>query len=91
MAWIDTSLLRVIQWQILPKVNDPIQGEQFFAPYNPAIAAQFPGSSYNPAVTASGKVLFEAREGGFTQTVVEWDPVANTAELRSDAPIQGSW
>jgi hypothetical protein len=73
VAWIDTTLLRVIQWQILPKVNDPISGQQYFAPYIGAVAA-------------NGKVLFEALEGGFTSTLVQWDPVSNTAVLRSDGP-----
>jgi hypothetical protein len=77
VAWIDTTLLRVVRWQILPKVNDPIQGQQYFAPYV-------------GTVSANGKVLFEALEGGFTSTLVQWDPAGNTAALRSDGPRGGT-
>jgi IPT/TIG domain len=93
VAWIDTSLLQVIQWQILPKVNDPVAGEQYFAPTNYfapfGSEPTYPGASYNPAILANGKVLFEVLEGGFSSTLVEWDPVANTAVLLTGGPSGG--
>jgi hypothetical protein len=96
VAWIDTSLLRVLKWQVLPPVNDPSSGTQFWVPINPnSILPNFAGGvaiptyTQNPYLLANGKVLFEALEGGFFPIVVEWDPIANTAVLRRELPTGG--
>jgi hypothetical protein len=95
VAWIDTSLMRVTKWQMLPQVSDPVSGLQFWTPYNPytvlsnVAATEIPTYAQNPYLLANGKVLFEALEGGYWSLVVEWDPVANTAVLRKDLPTGG--
>ena len=96
VAWIDTVQRRVIQWQLLPLVNDPVAGLRFWTPYNPeSVLSNFgdpsslPVYGQNPYLMVNGKVLFEALEAGFTPAVVEWDPVANAAILRKDLPAGG--
>jgi hypothetical protein len=96
VAWIDTALMQVTKWQMLPQVNDPVSGLQFWTPFNPycilpnfANGIDFPAYTQNPYLLANGKVLFEALEGGFSPVVMEWDPVANTAVLRRDLPAGG--
>jgi DNA-binding beta-propeller fold protein YncE len=77
VAWIDTNLLRVIAWDILPKVTDPIAGSEFVA-------------SYQCVVLSSGKILFSAVDSSFVSgsslDLVEWDFIQNAATIRKDGP-----
>ena len=93
VAWINTNLMQVSKWQILPLATDPTLGPEWWTPYNfNCIVPDFANSSdlptyaQNPYLLSNGKVLFEATEGGFFPAVVEWDPIADTAVVRNGLP-----
>jgi len=93
VAWIDTRLMEVSKWQLLPLAGDPVLGMLSWIPYNfqcvvPDFASggDLPSYVQNPYLLSNGKVLFEATESGVFPAVVEWDPVANTATIRKDLP-----
>jgi len=97
VAWIDTAGLDVVSWQTLPILTDPVLGTQFWVPFNyqsvlPEFAnpSDLPTYAQNPYPLANGKVLFEALVGGSWPSVVEWDPVANTALRQTGLPTGGS-
>lgn len=90
VVWIDTSKLAISQRQILPVINDPVSGLEFWVSCSPQMAnligTNMPIYAQNPYLLSNGKVLFEGFEMPSWAALVEWDPVAGTAVVRHDLP-----
>jgi IPT/TIG domain len=88
VAWIDTTQMKLLYWQTLPQIYDPVAGQyEFWWPANCCLLPTFgdssdlPSYTENPYILANGKVLFDT---------IEWDPVANTAVQRHDVSGNGA-